>query len=404
MNRNRKKVKLAAVILASALTAVMPVSAEGSAYGGQIEGTLTTSFKKYVLLDKEAVIPGMDFKYEISEGKAKTYDLEGKKFEILAGIQASEVTMKGVDSAEANTIHFDSSDQTKNDENSSVKGYDKAESKYIEKTASLDFSKVRFPEPGIYRYIITESGTNRSVENDPDTTRVLDVYVYDATGADGVKKLKIEGYVLHSSDNDEPEIAMGSENGSTGNYVDTKNQGFTNEYQTVDLTFRKEVSGNQASKDKYFKFTVALTKGIANDIVKVDITGADGEIPSNAATQDEYEGKTNPAELTFDASGNITQDFYLQHGQQIVIRGLPADVAYNITEAAEDYKSTAAGVQEYKNPVNGTTAKTDIQTSYLNIREGVIPTGVATAVAPFAVLTAAAGAGILIVSRKKRAR
>ncbi len=403
MNRNRKSVKLAAVIMASALTAAMPVSAAGSGYEAQIEGTKTTSFKKYVLQDKDAVIPDLDFTYEISAGEAKAYDVGEKKFEVLAGIDAEQVTMEGVGTSTANHIHFNSSDSTKNDENSSVKGYEKEEDVYIEKEATLDFSNVRFTEPGIYRYIITESGTNRSVKNDSDVTRVLDVYVYDATGRDGVKKLEIGGYVLHSSEDDNPEISMGDGNGSTGSYVGTKEQGFTNEYQTVDLTFRKEVSGNQASKDKYFKFTVALTSGIANDIVKVDITNADGTVQANAATLDEYENQKNPTQLTFDGNGQATGTFYLQHGQQIVIQGLPAGVAYEVTEAAEDYKSESAKVQEYTGAVSGTTAGEDIKTSYLNTREGAIPTGVATAAAPFAVLTAAAGAGILIVTRKKRA-
>lgn len=406
MSRNCKKLKLAAAILASSL-AVMPAAAAGTSYDAQIEGTLTTSFTKYVLQDKNAVIPGMDFTYTVSAGEARAYDVSGKKFEILAGVEPGNVTMKGVDTDTANTIHFDSGDddQAKEDENKLVKGFSKDTDKYIEKTAELDFSKVRFTEPGVYRYIITESGQNRSVLNDSDKTRVLDVYVYDATEAEGPKKLKVAGYVLHSSENDNPEIAMGSSNGSEGTYIETKEQGFTNKYQTVDLTFRKEVSGNQASKDKYFKFTASLTKGIPNDIIKVDITDADATVMSNAATKDEYEGEPNPAQLTFDASGNLTQTFYLQHGQQIILRGLPADVEYSITEEAEDYKSGEAGVADYNDPVNGKTAvETDIRTSYLNTREGKIPTGVAVAVAPFAVLTAAAGAGILFITRRKRIR
>ncbi len=404
MNRNRKRIRLAAVIMASALTAAMPVSAEGSSYGTQIGGYKTTGFKKYVLQDKDAIIPNLDFSYEISAGEAKAYNVGEKKFEVLAGIDADRVTMAGVGTETANHICFSNSDGTKNDANTSVKGYNQEENVYIEKEASLDFSNVRFTEPGIYRYIITESGTNRSVKNDSDATRVLDVYVYDATGEDGAKKLEISGYVLHSSEDDSPEIAMGESNGSTGRYTDTKDQGFTNEYQTVDLTFRKEVSGNQASKDKYFKFTAALTNGIAGDIVKVDITNADGTVPSNAATLDAYENQENPTQLTFDGDGKATGTFYLQHGQQIVIQGLPADVAYDITEAAEDYKSEPAKVQDYTGAVNGTTAREDIKTSYLNTREGTIPTGVATAVAPFAALTAAAGAGILLVTRRKRVR
>ena len=101
--------------------------------------------------------------------------------------------------------------------------------------ATLDFSAVQFTEPGVYRYIITESGSNQGITNDADLTRVLDVYVNDASAdVDGTftKKLTIAGYVLHSNENDEPDVAAGADFGSTGAYVATKSQGFTNSYDT----------------------------------------------------------------------------------------------------------------------------------------------------------------------------
>ena len=84
-----------------------------------------------------------------------------------------------------------------------------------------DFSKVQFTEPGIYRYVVTESGTSQGITNDADLTRIVDVYVNDVTTDEG-KALTIAGYVLHSSENGEPDVAAGEDFGSTGAYVATK--------------------------------------------------------------------------------------------------------------------------------------------------------------------------------------
>ena len=59
---------------------------------------------------------------------------------------------------------------------------------------------------------------------------------------------------------DEPDVAAGENFGSTGAYTDKKSQGFTNSFDTSDLTLRKQVTGNQASRDKYFEFTLNIDK------------------------------------------------------------------------------------------------------------------------------------------------
>ena len=100
--------------------------------------------------------------------------------------------------------------------------------------------------------------------------------------------------------------------------------------------------------------------------------------------------------------GTVTQKFYLQHGQEIKIQGLAKDTKYTVTENKEDYKSTVAGVVDYTDAVDGTIASTDLKTSYLNTRDGVIPTGVIMTVAPFAAVTLLGGAGVVIMAMKKK--
>lgn len=320
--------------------------------------------------------------------------------------------MAGVGTKTANTITYKQGDATLNDANALVKDYDNATEKYAKKTATLDFSACRFTEPGIYRYIVTESGTNQAVTNDADATRVVDVYVNDASDNAEDRtvsidyKLKIAGYVLHSNADDAPDVSLGENHGSTGSYVATKSQGFTNSYDTSDILIRKMVSGNQASRDKYFEFTVNITGAVPGTVYDVDLSCADATTKTNAATITANEGKTNPATLTVGADGTVTQKFYLAHNQYIVIQGVAKDSKYKVTENAEDYKSTPAdaidNTERRGDATSGTVASKDIYTGYLNTRDGVIPTGVIMTVAPFAAVTLLGGAGAVTMVMKKK--
>lgn len=413
------KMGMTALMAATAFAGVgTPVlAAAGTNYGATIEGTKTTTFDKFLVMDTQANVPNATFTYAVTAGNAKAYDVAGKKFQVLAGVDADKVTMAGVGAADAaaNSIVFkqgDGSDTHDTTKDAYVKDL-AAGKKYALKTATLDFSKVQFTEPGVYRYIITEAGTNQGITNDADITRVLDVYVNDASAdVDGAftKKLTIAGYVLHSNENDEPDVAAGADFGSTGAYVATKSQGFTNSYDTSDLTLRKQVTGNQASRDKYFEFTLNIAAAQPNTKYDVVIDDADATSKTNAATIEANAGKTNVTSITTDGAGKATQKFYLQHGQQITVQGLAKDTTYAVTENTEDYKSTAntkdTPVVDTKAdteaaPVDGTIVSTDLTTGFLNTRDGVIPTGVIMAVAPFAVVTILGGAGVVTMVMKR---
>ena len=422
MKKNAVKGSLGAIALASAMTMSMgtPVFAlqRDNVYSTEIGGEKTTTFDKYLVMDKQAEVPNASFTYAVTAGTAKAYDVAGKKFAVLAGVDADKVTMAGVGTKTANTITYKQGDATLNDANALVKDYDNATEKYAKKTATLDFSACRFTEPGIYRYIVTESGTNQAVTNDADATRVVDVYVNDASDNAEDRtvsidyKLKIAGYVLHSNADDAPDVSLGENNGSAGSYVATKSQGFTNSYDTSDIFIAKHVSGNQASRDKYFEFTVKITDAVPGTVYDVDLSDADATTKTNAATITANEGKTNPATLTVGADGTVTQKFYLAHNQSIVIQGVAKDSKYKVTENAEDYKSTpfdAIGAdadnrvsEGSADATSGTVASKDIYTGYVNTRDGVIPTGVIMTVAPFAAVTLLGGAGAVTMVMKKK--
>ena len=394
------------------------VFAAGTGYGTTIEGTKTTTFDKFLVMDSQANVPNATFTYTVTAGAAKAYDVAGKKFQVLAGVDANKITMAGVgEGAEANKIVFkqgDGSDTHDTTKDAYVKDLATGK-KYALKTATLDLSTVQFTEPGVYRYIITESGTNQAITNDADLTRVLDVYVNDAstTDTDGnlIKKLTIAGYVLHSNENDEPDVALGESFGSTGAYVATKSQGFTNSYDTSDLTLRKQVTGNQASHDKYFEFTLNIQDARPNTKYDVVIDDADATSKANAATITANAGKTNATSITTDDTGKATAKFYLQHGQQVTVQGIANATKYAVTENTEDYKSTAntkdTPVVDTKAdteaaPVDGTIVSTDLTTGFLNTRAGVIPTGVIMTVAPFAAVTLLGAVGMVTIKMRKK--
>lgn len=395
------------------------VFAAGTDYGTTIEGTKTTTFDKFLVMDKQANVPNATFSYAVKAGNAKAYDVNGKKFQVLAGVDADKITMAGVgEGAEANKIVFkqgDNSDTHDATKDAYVKDLDSTKQKYAMKTAKLDLSAVTFTEPGVYRYIITESGTNQAITNDADLTRVLDVYVNDAstTDTDGklTKKLTIAGYVLHSNADDEPDVAAGEDFGSAGSYTDKKSQGFTNSYDTSDLTLRKQVTGNQASRDKYFEFTLNIDNAQPYTKYAVVIDDADVKSQANAATIDANVNQVNVTSITTDENGKATQKFYLQHGQQVTVQGIAKDTTYALTENTEDYKSTAntaaSSVVTIKTgtdsaEVNGTIASKDLTTGYLNTRDGVIPTGVIMTVAPFAAVTLLGAAGMVTIKMRKK--
>lgn len=382
--RNAKVMAMMSVMAAGMMmTSAVPVLANGPA---PIGGTLTTQFDKYLVMDAEANVPNVSFTYAITAGTAQ--NATDGHLAVLAGVDADKVTMAGVGSDTANTIAFKHGDETAQDANALVKNYDKSTEKYAKKTATLDFSACHFTQPGVYRYVITESGTNQAVTNDADATRIVDVYVENADGP-----LSIAGYVLHATDD---VVSVDGTNPSG------KSQGFTNEYDTSNLTIRKEVSGNQASRWKYFKFTVNITGAVAGTVYDVDITGADNTVMSDEATNADYADKTNPTSITVGEDGSASVDFYLHDGQQVVIQGIAKDTKYNVSEVAEDYTSKPAAVEGYKDGVSGTVASADLKTSYLNTRSGQIPTGVMMTVAPFAVVTLLGGAGVVTMTMKKK--
>lgn len=423
---NKKLVRLAALGMTGlmSLSSVLGVAAAGTGYSTTIGGEKTTTMDKYLVMEAGAEVPNVDFSFTIGPGQA--LPATDSTVAILQGIGNPTIKWTDTDDVTVDdpTASFKLGDTvyTSLQTGDYVKG-DLTGKQYAKAVGTIDFTGVQFTEPGIYRYVITETASANlpGITDDAASTRVLDVYVEDDTQSDGTKQLKIAGYVLHATAST---IDAGANKGSDGNpsssatdntkgqaSSDYKSQGYTNEYTTYDLEFSKTVTGNQASRDKYFKFTLKISDAGALNEYAVSLDNADASPQANAATK--YDSMSNPATITTLANGSAEATFYLQHGQKIVVKNLPAGAKYELVEDPEDYKGTAdisgADADAAKDGENALLVKdsitgleADAVIAYTNERTGTVPTGVMLAVAPFAGLVAAGAVGMFAIGKKKK--
>ena len=384
---------------ASILGCLFPASALADTktmYKTELSGDPTTTFDQYLVMDQEANVPNVTFSYAVKAGTEKTYQMDRKTVTVLSGVDADLVSITGTADKE---IACHPGDITSDDVNTFVKDYDETCQKYAKKTATLDFSACHFTEPGVYRYIMTESGVNQAVSND-STPRIVDVYIENAEDSetDGnvtTEGLKFAGYVLHSSADELPE-----DMDESGTAAGSKEAGFTNTYDSANLTIRKEVKGNQASHDKYFAVTASISDAVPGTVYTVDISKAQSVTDENAATKEENEDQTNVTAITTDENGAAEQTFYLQHGQEITINGLSTDTSYQVSEENEDYIPTDESVDGYSDPVSGVISGKDVNVSFLDEKNGIIPTGVKSISVP--VIAAGAGGAFLLTAIMKK--
>ena len=372
-----------------------------------------TQFDKYLVMKEGANVPNVGFAFSIAKGTAVPYS-DGHS-EILEGVGTPTISWddSNTDSiadfkAGDATISASAADRPSTDY---VKNLGSGE-KYAKHTATVDFTGVSFPEPGIYRYVITETAsTAPGITNDSDLTRTLDVYVLDDS-TETAKKLKVDKYILHAGD---VEVPADKDAGTEAS--DYKSQGFTNKYETYDLTFSKTVTGNKGSKDKYFKFTLNVEGAVPG--TKYDLSyaddgnsattdgNADSVSGNNTATKSDYRNRNQPTSpLLVGSDGKVSATFYLQHGQKIAVRGIAPKTKYSIEEDKENYSPSATAdegtISESKDKVTVAEASKDNVAAFTNNNEGTPATGVVLAVLPFAAVIGIGCAAVLASGRRRR--
>lgn len=374
--------KLAKRIFAVGMAVSMMMASTGISFGAYEYDSVaggTTGFTKYLALEDGVTVPNVEFTFTVASGTAD--EANG----ILAGPAGATVTY-GSDTA----LKFDSSMSVADVTDGAIDGTAVTGTKYAQKDATVDFTGVSFSKPGIYRYELKEDTvTAPGITRKSNETLYLDVFVTDNNGA-----LAVSSYVLHT-DSGKP-TAQSEEETDTADKV----KGFVNEYTTQELTFEKQIAGNQGDKTKYFEFTLELeNENLKGSTIAVDISGA---------TSSDNTGKTS---ITLDATtGKASETYKLTHGDKVVVKGLPEGTKYTVKDAYEDYTATATGGTISDDPtaktasISDTIASAAVDLVFTNTKNGTIPTGVILDSAPFILVIALAAAALVITAVRKRAR
>lgn len=388
MKAKKKLIALITVMLMVIMT-VIPVSA-ASTYTPVAGAADVAKFKKYLVMKNSLDVPDVEFTFTIAPGTG--IPAASGKMEVLAGIAGATV----------GTAQFTATDTTyttvQNDDISVgtlSNGY-----KYAKKEVTVDFSACQFPEPGIYRYNITENpytgALNSVIEDQSGITYYMDVYVVD----DGSGALSVDGYVMHS-DPGAPNLS--TNNGSGDATATDKVDGFVNTYDSWDLYVGKTVNGNQGSRDKYFAFTIKVSGLDPDQELAIDLQNADSAAGSNPATT--VTG-ANPTTMKANADGDATATVYLQHNQYVVVKGIPSNKSYEVTEDAEDYKSAPINATinslTFDDSTSGSGITEDVYTGFTNTRDGIIPTGILLSATPWILIGVVVIAGLAFFAIRSR--
>ena len=421
----KKMVKLLTVVMLMIGTTTS-AQAENFAYTAVNGGTVYV--ENYLVMDSTANVPNVTFKYSITAGAAQV--ASGTNARVFAGNDANFVSGTpsiGASTFATNTETFTTVQAIETTDTATVSGKQdpitlQTGKKYARSKFSVNFSQVSFREPGIYRYLITETAgtfasasnttpisTATGISNDSDTSRVLDVYITDKN--DGSNTLQVAGYVLHNS-NDAAVVPATYPSGEPS----TKTNGFVNTMSTVDLTISMASTGNQASRDEFFEVSITISGGTASQKYDVDLSNASA---TTAITGYNPTSHTNPSYITLNGSGTATVSFWLQNGQSITIQGLAPETAYSVNQTkltldTEGYvasatisgDTTSGGSAISMNASttalsdNGITADTTI--AYTNTKAGSVPTGILTSTIPGIAIIGIAVCTMYIVAKLKK--
>lgn len=207
--------KISAFILAAAMLilTVMPALADDVAsmeYSSLVVGDKTEDLVKVLMIEKGMDIPESEFFYTVSAGTAKSGD--ATHLDVLAGVDYDKVKINGKINAQNGSIKYGAHDAPEppvdnaviDDSTAGTSGnitikLDPSDSEHYlaVKSTEMDFSDCAFEKPGVYRYIITESGDNPGVVNDQVNTRTVDVYVGNRLAKDGLGTVLPGGYMAY---------------------------------------------------------------------------------------------------------------------------------------------------------------------------------------------------------------
>ena len=383
---NRKFYKVLSMVLALLMCLALVPSA--MAEGPTEESTTTTStsvtIKVNLILNSNAAVPSPlpTFTYKLTGSDEK---LDSENVPLFAGITKNVKIGKDVATEEYQDPSFSLTFTNDDPVSGLPKDTNDLTKKHVTEKLVIDFQNVQFTEAGVYRYKLEETYSAPFVlDTEEVATRYIDVLVeYKSLGnGDFADTLSIAALSVFKWQ-------------GTG-----KSDSIDNVYPSYDLTLKKTVSGNQASKSEYFMFKVTVTNPNEPE---------DAYPTSYTVNTTEGKSHTDPENPKAITAGQKTT-FYLKGDESIVIQGLPKGATYIITESdATGYTTTATVNETTKGAAtddgftvadnNGIEADTTVIIN--NARNGAIPTGVLLTIAPFAGLMIVGLVGVMVFLKKK---
>ena len=341
--------KISKKLAACSLAGVMMVSMLGMTAFAMTGKTEAVTFTKTLDMTKAegASVPDVGFPYLIYPGDPVKATATSP--EILAGIGEPKI---------ANVV-FSHNDTVENNK--------------VKKTVTVDFSKVNWTAPGIYRYTIKELGSgNADITNDLVDTRTLDVYVVN----DGKGGYKIESQAM----------IEGTVVPTTEGIYNSKSDGFTNSYETYALSLKKVVDGTMGDKGRTYNFTINF------------------EGPAYASFN------MNGEQITLDDKGKGSANIALTNNSLKTIKGIPSTVKYTVVENIDKkdgytvsytVNDTDKTSDTYATSNENTMGKMNNAVVCTNLKNAVTPTGIAMTVAPYILMVAVAGIFAILFLRRR---
>ena len=336
---------LAAAAMTAAIVTVMSTAAFAATDTGR-DSTLTVS--KTITSETYDKAPNAEFSYAVTA--AQGHDATAISQKVYDGV------MDAISVGSNGKITFTTADALT-----------------AEKTLAITADASKYPQPGIYRYTLTETApTVDGLTDDTKNSYDFDVYVVNGTS----------GYQIDAI------IPVGQESATSGK----SEAAFEATYTTTDLVLSKTVTGNQGDTQKDFSFTVEITADASN-------AGATLKTTKGTTTGT----ITVPSTVGQKVSTTVT----LKHGESFKIEGLVND-AYSITEtdySADGYTTTISnnGTSITDSlTARGTVEATEVKVAYTNDKTVVPPTGIILTYAPYILLVAGAAVFAVVFFRRRR--
>ena len=412
----------------SANTAISTYLANGASYDSttkKVVGTAIAEITKYVLF--ESTPNNTKFTYSIS-------NTTGSDGALIQDSSSTDNYERVYDGKNAGSVTVTSTEGTDKEVDFNIDDFNAGKAAntlmdigvattdqhlYTAKSIIVDFTKVVFDAPGVYRYKMIETSDNEYLASSATEAAPLyfDVWVERKSGTPGTDdygNFKVAGVIAHTSNT----LTVTNKTVSTKtSYLES-----ISKQASLNLTVKHSANGNQASKIESFKYEVDLTGGTPNSnviytlstgesgTIQLDNTGAaaktfdltDGDsfVIKHIGQGTGYTAKATDAAQTKMTSLGVTTGAYIED--------IAADI---LSDRKTNDKGNATAIGTTTDIKSLKTSEYSITDSYLNsdtivdfkiYKQGTIPTGIILNVAPYAAVLLAGAFGLIIFVMKKR--